>query len=273
MTIIACRQLAPVVGELEANSALTVAAIREAVSAGADVVVLPELATSGYVFDSRPEAARMAISAGDPLFRAWAREAAAGPAVVVGGFCELGTGGRLHSSAAVVDASGLRAVYRKTHLWDREKLFFAPGEVPPPVLDTAFGRLGVLICYDLEFPEMPRALALRGADLIAVPVNWPLLPRPPGEHPPEVVAAMAAARASRLYIACCDRGGTERGQKWTEGTAIVDRDGWVAGEGALARADLDLTGARDKAWTERSDALGDRRPALYGSLVNPLTHT
>ena len=85
----------------------------------------------------------------------------------------------IYNSAAVVDSSGVRAVYRKTHLWDRERLIFTPGAELPPVVETAHGRIGVLICYDLEFPELPRSLALRGADLICAPVNWPLIDPPP----------------------------------------------------------------------------------------------
>jgi predicted amidohydrolase len=139
----------------------------------------------------------------------------------------------------------------------------------PPVVDTAVGRIGVAICYDLEFPEVTRQLAVAGAELIAVPTNWPLVDRPPGERPPEVVIAMAAARVNRVAIACCDRAGTERGQRWTEGSTIVAADGWpvaVAGPGtATALADVDLARSRDKRLGEHNDALGDRRPELYAS--------
>jgi 5-aminopentanamidase len=265
VTRIACRQLAPRLGDLAANRELTLGAIREAVADGADIVVLPELATSGYMLASPDEARAVAIGPDHALFSEWAR--AAGAATVVGGFCEAGAGGRLYNSAAVVDASGVRAVYRKTHLWDREKLVFAPGAEPPPLVDTAHGRIGVLVCYDLEFPELTRALALAGADLLAVPTNWPLVERPPGERPPEVVIAMATARVNRMFIACSDRTGTERGQEWTEGTHIIDEQGWVAAAGAAATADVDLSRARDKVLTEHADALGDRRPELYSALV------
>lgn len=269
MTRIVCRQLAPRVGDLRANRELALAAIRDAVGAGADIVVLPELATSGYVFASREEAASVAVAADDELFAEWA--AAAGHSVVIGGFCEGGRNGRLYNSAAVVDTGGVRAIYRKTHLWDREKLVFEPGDEQPPVVDTEFGRIGVLICYDLEFCEMTRALALAGADLIAVPTNWPLVARPDGERPPEVIVAMAAARTNRLLIACCDRSGTERGQEWTAGTTIVDADGWIAAmsaeEDGTAIADVDLLAAREKQWTERAHALGDRRPELYSPVA------
>ena len=136
------------------------------------------------------------------------------------------------------------AVYRKTHLWDRERLIFTPGDAVPPVLDTAFGRLGVLVCYDLEFPEMPRSLALRGAELLCVPVNWPVVERPPaGEHPPEQLTAMSAARVNRVFIAVCDRVGAERGVEWVGGTAVIDENGWIVG---ASEAEVDLARARDK---------------------------
>jgi predicted amidohydrolase len=271
MTRISCVQLGPAILDVAANGRRTVAAVRSAVREGAQVVALPELVTSGYVFRSQDEVREAAIPADDPLFAAWSREAGKGDAVVVGGFCELGEDGHVYNSVAVVDASGVRAVYRKLHLWDREKLFFRPGADAPPIAETPHGRIGVLICYDLEFPEMTRSLALRGADLIVVPANWPLVDRPAGERPPEVVAAMAAARANRLFIACCDRAGTERGQRWTEGSSIVDESGWVAAavEGiGRATAEVDLTRARNKRLTEFSDAFGDRRIDFYRGVTD-----
>lgn len=267
MTRIACAQLAPEIGELADNCDRSVTAVRAAVARGADVVVLPELATSGYVFRDREEAARLAITPDHSLFEEWARNA--GDCLVIGGFCELGANGAVYNSAAVVDESGVLAVYRKTHLWDRERLVFTAGNEPPPVLDTRVGRLGVLICYDLEFPELTRKVALAGAQLLAVPTNWPLRYRPADERPAEVVIAMATARMNRMSIACCDRTGTERGQRWTAGTAIVDPDGWVAavadGDG-VACADVDLAHAMDKRLSDYSDAFADRRPLLYDGL-------
>lgn len=271
---VVCQQLAPTLGDLEANRRASVAAIRSAVEMGAQVVVLPELTTSGYVFESREEAEALAISHDHAIFGDWAAEiarAADGDGFVFAGFCELGDDGHLYNSAAVVDASGLMATYRKTHLWDREKLFFTPGLDPPPVLQTPLGRIGVLICYDLEFPELTRTLALNGAELIVVCTNWPLVEHPDGEHPPEVVIAMAAARTNRVFIACCDRAGVERGQEWTEGTSVIDENGWViaTAQDGTAVADLDLRRASDKRLTSLADAFSDRRPELYGTVVSP----
>jgi predicted amidohydrolase len=270
-TRIACQQLAPAIGDLEANRVLCLGAIREAALGGADVVILPELATSGYMFSSTAEAAQVAITPEHELLREWASEAARGGIVLIGGFCEQGDDGHVYNSAVVYDPSGLRALYRKLHLWDNEHTIFTPGSAPPPVIDTPVGRIGVVICYDLEFPELTRSVALAGAQLLAVPTNWPLLPRPDGERrPSEVVIAMATARMNRMAVACCDRVGTERGQDWTGGATIVDVDGWVAAESrdpGMVIADVDLGLAIDKRLTERADVFGDRRPELYGAVT------
>ena len=145
MTRIACQQLAPTLADLQANRTLTRQAIREAVAGGADVVVLPELVTSGYMFQAPDEATKVAITPEHELLREWASEAARHEIVLVGGFCEQGEDGAVYNSAAVFDSSGLRAVYRKLHLWDREKLVFAAGSKAPPVIDTTVGRIAVVI--------------------------------------------------------------------------------------------------------------------------------
>lgn len=266
MTVVSCRQLAPVIGDLDANRALAVTAIQDAVADGCDVIVLPELMTSGYVFSSAEEAHSLAIPADHHLFDAWSASLGESGGVVIGGFAELGDDDQVYNSAAIVDSTGVLAVYRKLHLWDREKLFFTPGSALPPVVKTRHGRIAVVICYDLEFPELTRTVALSGADLLAVPTNWPLGTYPNGEHVPEVVIAMAAARTNRMAIACCDRTGVERGQDWMAGTAVISELGWVlasAAENGFATADLDLTAGRDKKLGEYAHALKDRRPELY----------
>jgi predicted amidohydrolase len=270
VTVVSCLQLAPVIADVPANNEMTCVAVEAAISAGAQVVVLPELVTSGYVFESLDEARSTAITADDRLFRDWSALAARADAVVVGGFCEPAPEGGVYNSAIVVDGGGVLAVYRKIHLWDTEKNFFTPGPDAPPIVDTRYGRIAVVICYDLEFPELTRSVALRGADLLAVPTNWPLVHRPAGERPPEVQIGIAAARVNKMAIACADRIGTERGQEWTGGTTIISEAGWVvatAGQDAVATADLDLTLGRDKVLTERAHVFDDRRPEFYTGLL------
>jgi predicted amidohydrolase len=267
VTRIEAHQLAPVIADLDGNQDLALTAIRASAARGAQIIVLPELVLTGYMFASPQEARSVAIAADDPMLLDWG--AAADGALVIGGFAELGPEGVVYNSAAVVGPEGVLAVYRKLHLWDKEKLVFTPGDDAPPLVDTAFGRIAVMICYDLEFPELTRAVALAGADLIAAPTNWPFVERPAGEHPPEVVISMAAARVNHLAVVACDRTGTERGQDWTAGTAIINENGWVVatpGPDGVAAADLDLTLARDKTLTPLCDAFGDRRPELYAKL-------
>jgi predicted amidohydrolase len=270
VTLVACQQLAPVFGDLAGNGARAQAAIDLSIAAGAEVVVLPELCTSGYMFESRGEAASLAIARGDPILAGWGRAAAESGAVVAGGFCELGDNGLIYNSAVVFPGSGRPAFYRKLHLWDREKLVFTAGAEFPPVIDSPVGRIAVIVCYDLEFPELTRAVALAGTQLLLVPTNWPIVQKPDGERPAEVVIAMAAAGANRMAIACADRWGTERGQDWEQGATIVGPDGWVAAESrkpGMIMAEVDLGAALDKHHTELADVFADRRPAFYGSIV------
>ncbi len=268
MITVACAQLAPVIGDLERNRARTSDAVARAAQAGARLVVLPELCTSGYVFADADEAARFAEPLDGPAVRSWRALSAEHRMVVVGGVCEALGGGRLGNSAVVIDRGELVAVYRKTHLWDREKLVFAPGEEMPSVVSTSCGRVGPAICYDAFFPEVTRALAMDGAELIAAPMNVPVLGPRLEPLPAEVVASVAAAVQNRVFVAQCDRAGEERGVSWVGASAIIDPGGRLlarsaAGE-ALLVAEIEPAAAQDKRWGERNDALGDRRPDLYG---------
>ena len=270
MITIACHQLAPTIADLEANIALATATVRHSVAEGDQVIVMPELTLSGYMLHDTVEALSVAITAEHPVFTEWSRIVNDINGVVVCGFAEAGEDGRVYNSAAVVDSTGVLAVYRKTHLWDKEKLIFTPGAVTAPVVDTPVGRLGILICYDLEFPEMTRSLALRGAELIVVPTNWPREVVPEGERVEEITKAMAAANTNHVAIACCDRSRLERGQEWNEMGTIVDEMGWViasADTDGITRADVDITLARDKTITPLCDPFGDRRPELYGAVT------
>jgi len=267
---VAACQLSLHVGEITANRATALETISAAAAAGASVIILPELTPSGYVFGSPAEARACAEPADGPTVAGWAAQAARLGVVIVGGFDELGPDGRLYNSAVLADPGGVRAVYRKAHLWDAEADFFATGGEPPPVVDTAFGRIAMMICYDAEFPEWVRQPALAGADLLAVPTNWPAEPVPAGERPNVVLNIQAAAFANRMFIAAACRCGPERGVTWTGGSLIAGPDGYpLAGPAGadgpeLLIADCDLSRARDKATSPRNHPHRDRRPALYG---------
>ena len=185
-------------------------------------------------------------------------------------------GGLLRNTAVIVDPTGLRAVYRKAHLWDREGHVFCAGDGPPPVVETAYGRIGAVVCYDLEFPEWMRLPALAGAELVCAPVNWPREPRPAGERPQEVVRVQASASVNRMFIAVADRVGRERGVDWVGGSVIVDPAGFpVAGpagdeETVTVLASCELAHAREKRISPHNDVLADRRPELYRAVANTL---
>ncbi|HEX9064650.1 MAG TPA: nitrilase-related carbon-nitrogen hydrolase [Streptosporangiaceae bacterium] len=264
------------IGELDANRSAAAAAVTEAAAAGAGIVVLPELTPSGYVFEGPGEARALAEPADGPTAAQWAALAAEHELIIVGGFAELGADGRLYNSALLADPGGVRAVYRKAHLWDAEADVFTPGDQPPPVVATQAGSVAMVICYDVEFPEWVRIPALAGADLLAVPTNWPAELVPAGERPMVTANVQVAAFANRMFVAAACRCGDERGVAWTGGSIIAGPDGYplagpastCAGPGgarpALLLADCDLRLARSKATSARNDAHADRRPALYG---------
>jgi predicted amidohydrolase len=247
-------------------------AVERVAAAGARIVVLPELASSGYMFRDHADLVDAAEPADGPTVTLLTELAQRLDLVVVAGFPEA-AGGAVYNSAILADPSGVRAVYRKAHLWDAEKpLGFTPGDAPPPVVETPFGRIGVMICYDVEFPEWVRTAALAGADLLAVPANWPLFPRPRGERPAEVIKVQASASVNRMAIAVADRAGIERGQDWVGGSVIVDQDGYPMTELRLGQeadmvAKLDLANSRTKTISANNNVFGDRRPELYGRVT------
>ena len=274
MTTIAVCQLELSIGDLAANAAATERAVAQAAAQDADLVVIPELSDTGYVFASAAEARGLASPvAGHPALGRWQELAGRHRTVIAGGFCELGSDGLLYNSAAVVDESGTLAVYRKAHLWDAEKLVFTPGSAPPPLVRLPFGTMAVMVCYDLEFPEWVRLPALAGADLIAAPVNWPAAAVPAGERPAEVVKVQASASTNGVFIAVADRCRDERGVSWVGGSVIAGPSGSplagpvLADQPAVLTARCDLAAAADKRITAHNDLLADRRPGLYGPVT------
>ena len=272
VTVAVC-QLGPVFGQVGANLAAVQDGVLAAAGAGAAVVVLPELVTTGYAFEYAQEARTLAERADGPCLGAIAALAAEHDLVIVGGFAELADHDGVYNSAFLIDRSGLRAVYRKVHLWADERRWFTPGQGPAPVVNTDRGRIGVLICYDLEFPEWTRIAALAGADLLAVPTNWPASSVPHGERPIEVIRAQASASVDRVFVAVCDRVGPERGLDWVGGSAIIGPDGYplalseAGGRPQTLLARCALAQARNKSTSAVNNVVADRRPELYGRIA------
>lgn len=266
---VACCQLAIAFGERVVNEHLARQAIRAAAAKGASLVVLPELANSGYTFASAEETRELGETPDGPTLRAWRDEAIGHHLVVVGGFCEKTRDGQSFNSAALIDAEGRITLYRKAHLWARETIFFSPGEAPAPIVETHLGRIGLGVCYDLEFPEVARGLALGGADIICFPMNWPRTAPPAGERSMAVTIAMATARLNRVFLAVCDRCGEERDSSFEGTSVIVNESGWLVdgpmpgGVAGMVFGECRLERARDKRVNEWNDVLADRRPELY----------
>ncbi len=271
VTRIAVAQLEPVFGDVAGNVAKTVAAIETAAANGAELVVLPELISSGYMFASRQEAFDLAEIAGEgAATTAWAEASTRLAIWVVAGFPER-DGNRLFNSSILLGPDGTRQVFRKVHLWDEEALWFEPGDLGFPVADTPFGRVGMMICYDGWFPESYRSLVLAGADLVCVPTNWVPIPgQAEGQPGMATILSMASAHSNGIVVAAADRVGTERGQEFIGQSLIVNHTGWpVTGpasptEPAVLVADVDFAEARrSRSWGKFNNPVRDRRPDTY----------
>lgn len=170
LTRVALEQLDVIAGRPAENLALATDRARRAVAAGADIVVLPELAISGYVVD--PDLAREIAEPLDGPSLAAFREVTDGTdGLIVYGCCER-DGDRLYNTVVAVDRSGPVLHYRKLHLFDQERGVYTPGDLGLPIIETRHGVIGACICYDLRFVEVLRTLSLRGADLVVAPAAW-----------------------------------------------------------------------------------------------------
>jgi N-carbamoylputrescine amidase len=268
---VSCIQFEPTIGDVEGNLARSAELIRAAAAAGGQLIVLPELANTGYVFETIEEATRLAepVPQG-PSSRFWGALARELGVHIVAGITEL-AGDRLYNSAIVTGPDGAVGTYRKAHLWGRENLFFAKGDLGFPVFDTALGKVGVAICYDGWFPETFRRLALAGAEIVCIPTNWvPMPDQPAGEAAMANVLHRAAAHSNGIFIACADRIGVERGQPFEGQSLIIGPRGWtLAGPASRDRpetltATVNLAEAGRKDLNEFNSLLRDRRTDVYG---------
>jgi 5-aminopentanamidase len=267
---VAVAQIEPALGENERNRDVCLTRAEEAAAAGAELLVLPECAIPGYMFDSLEEAMPFAEEIPGPSTETLSAACHRLGMHIVCGLIER-DGDLLRNAAVLVGPDGLIGSYRKTHLpflgVDR---FVTPGD-ELVVHDTPLGRIGVEICYDLRFPEVTRTLALRGADIVAHPTNFPMAAKVQTE-----VITRARAAENRVFLLTANRVGKERWGEFCGWSQIVDPYGnrlAEAGEReeALLVAEIDLEQARDKNYIIPGEyelyLFGDRRPELYGLLV------
>ena len=255
-------QTDPVFGEKAKNLA---AALDQMTDVEADLYVLPELFASGYNFSNQDEANGLAESfENGPTIRALTEFAGSRKAFVAFGFAER-DGTAIYNSAGLLGYEGTKGLYRKIHLFDRERLFFTPGNLPFSVWTTPLGRIGMMVCFDWYFPESARTLALRGAQLIAHPSNL-VMP-----HCPE--AMKIRCLENRVYAATANRIGTEerggRSLTYIGKSQITSPGGEVlhrlpADKAEVGVVKIDPEAGTGKALNANNDLLGDRRPEFYG---------
>jgi len=256
-------QMEPAFLDPERNYSKAERLIGEAAEEGADLVVLPELFDTGYNFESRSEVAEVACEIPDGPTTEFLVELAREKEVfIVAGTAEKDERGNLYNSAVVVGPIGWGYIgkYRKIHLFNREKLFFRPGNLGFHVFNIGVAKVGVMICFDWFFPESARTLALKGAEIIAHPSNL-VMPYAPRAMP-------IRALENRVYTVTANRIGEERGLKFIGKSTIASPKAEVLAMGSeegeeVAVVEVDLTLARDKRINELNDVFKDRRPQYY----------
>lgn len=257
-------QFAPRFGRVEENGQLILDALRDV---DADLLVLPELCLTGYCFKDRAEVEALAEN---PLSSDFVQELswllAARNLHVVLGLAEK-AGSRVYNSALLIGPLGVLHTYRKLHLFDVEKALFDPGDLPLQVAQVKEACIGLMVCFDWAFPEVARALAVQGADLLCHPSNLVL------EHGPR--AMQTRCLENGVFAVTANRTGSEkragRALRFTGRSQLVAPDGQVllrapAQRRSVQVVELDLRAARDKRLTPGNHLLRDRRPEYYGAL-------
>ena len=271
---VAVCQMALEFGKKEENVAKTIEWISQAAENGASLIVLPELCNTGYAFNTREQAYALAeeIPAGSST-QAWEKIAKEKGVYVAAGIPEK-EGNVLYNSAVLVGPEGYIGKFRKLHLYNEEKMFFEPGNMGIPVYRTKIGRIAMIICFDMWFPEDWRIAAIAGADIVCVPTNWVKEPSLPDDtqtfgH----YVAMVASNCNGIFVAAADRVGYERGIIFPGRSLITNPTGMPsvgpgsATEEEILYADCNLVDARKLRWNNFNTLLHDRRVDFYSKTL------
>jgi predicted amidohydrolase len=255
-------QFNPGFGKKEENLKKVLSAITDA---DADLLVLPEFFATGYQFVSKEEVSGLSepIPDGDTTARLSELSRQKGIYLVAG--LPERDGDRFFNSAVLTGPDGFIGVYRKTHLFFEEKLYFSPGDTGFKVWDTKIGRIGIMICFDWFFPEAMRALALMGADIITHPSNL-VLPYCPTAMPIRCLE-------NRVFAVTANRVGEEN-RKAGQSLRFIGQSQITSPEGkivmrapendeALLIAEINPETARNKNLNALNNIFNDRRPDMY----------
>ncbi len=273
---VAAVQMDVAILEKERNLEKILRRTEEGAAAGAELIVFPECALTGYCFTSREEAAPVAETVPGPSTEKIAATANRLGVTVVVGLLER-EGDNIYNAAAVVTPGGILGTYRKVHLLclgiDR---FDALGDKPFPVFETPHGNIGINICFDCSFPESGRAVKLNGAQIMAIPTNWPI-GSDTWQHTPKV-----RATENHLIVIAADRVGEERGFRFAGHSQIVDFEGRVLAEAGeteetILYGEVDPAAAADNRVVRRPgewefDRIAMRRPEMYEVITHSRTN-
>jgi len=231
----------------------------------ADLIVFPELATSGYVFASRQEIYNVADTfEGSETTEIFTKLAKKNDTTYVLGFPEV-SGGELYNSAMLVNPDGSKHLYRKIHLFNEETLWFQPGDLGFEVVFAKSGvKVGMMICFDWIFPEAARTLMLRGASILVHCANLVL--------PWCQQAMLTRSLENRVFSVTCNRTGREvNGERdfyFTGTSQVVTPKGEILFrldevEEAVRVVEIEVLDADDKNITRYNNILRDRRGESY----------
>lgn len=273
---VAAVQMAPEIAEPTKNTSAMLKYANDAADKGAQLIVFPELATSGYVFKDMEELRQLSQNPYDngsfTELRALAEERGLHLAF---GYPES-SNGKFYNSAALIGPDGVIGNYRKLHLWDEENRFFEPGDLGHPVYETPIGKIGMMICYDCWFPETIRSLVLQGAEIVCVPTNWVPTTRVTEDAPDMApILCQASAHSNGVYIVAADRVGCERGVEFI-GQSVITGPAGVHLAGPASYSDNETliaevrpsTLAEERQWNSWNEPIKNRRPEAYGLVTS-----
>jgi len=254
----------PVITDVDENIARIRGLLQEAEKLAVDVLVLPELCNSGYVFESKEEAEVSSEEIPKGPLSSMLLEWSENNRMVVAGICEKTDEG-LYNSAGVFAGGKHATTYRKIQLFLDERTWFLEGQDEPPVVEFQDTKFGVMICFDWAFPEIARVLTLKGAQAILHPANLVL--------PYCQDAMITRSIENRVFTATANRIGTEREVSFSGHSQITSPKGQRLAslngkEVGLAYVDIEPTDADDKMLTKRNHIINDRRPDLYTRLTD-----
>lgn len=268
---VAAIQYESTLGEKEKNVIDLLRLVEESAQHEARLIVLPEMATTGYCWESRAEIAPHVEPIPGPTTNRFQQLASSYNCYIAVSLPEVDPATNVYyNSMALIGPEGVIGTYRKIHSYISEPRWARDGDLGMPVWETPLGRLAGLICMDAEYFEAARIPALKHADVLLFPTNW-LDEKSPSSW------WMARAFENGVYFIAANRYGLERGVQFSGGSCILNPDGSIQayldnGEG-IVYGEVDLSRCRNKSWGHPAEEpcgnlLADRRPAEYVALVN-----